>query len=304
MFRLTTGIAVAAAGCQPLLAAEPVAALEPSSSWNLDYADESCRLMRIFGKGDDATAFYIERYGPGDGFAMVVAGKPVGKVAAREGQHDYNLRFGPFEEAREQTATLGDLGEYKPALILTGVTFGEYGEERSNARPRFDPVERARETRPFEQKISVERETRIEWLEISRGNRDPLKLALGPMGPPMTAMRECTDSMAQGWGIDIAAHEQLTRPVVPTSNPANWLKSNDYPRALAVRGIQGLVQLRLSVGADGVPTQCHIQRSTRPEEFDDISCKRLMQRARFEPALGAAGEAIASYYRATIRFQL
>lgn len=303
MFRFTIAFAAAAAAAsQPLVAAEPLVVLEPSSSWNLDYADESCRLMRVFGEGEDETAFYIERYGPDDEFSMVVAGKPIAKVASRDGRHDYNLRFGPFEDAREQLGLRGDLGERKPALIMTGVAFAEYPEgERSS---RFDPVERARDIRPFEQKISFEREDRIEWLDIARDRRAPLRLALGPMGPPMAAMRKCTDDMAQGWGIDLAAHEELTRPVVPTENPGRWLNSNDYPRALWARGIQGLVQLRLSVGADGVPTQCHIQRSTRPQEFDDISCKRLMQRARFEPALGAEGEAIASFYRATIRFQM
>lgn len=305
MVRFTFCIAaVVAVSSQALLASEPFAVLEPNSSWNLNYADESCRLMRIFGEGDDVTAFYIERYGPGDEFAMLVAGKPVRKIAANDSPHDYNLQFGPYEAPRERTATLGDLGKYKPALIMTGTTFADDENLDRVSSSRFDPADYARGTRPFEQRISVEREAAIEWLEIARGRNAPLRLALGSMGPAMAAMRTCTDKLAQSWGIDIAAHETLTRPVVPTDNPGGWLNSRDYPRGLAWRGVQGLVQLRLSVGADGVPTQCHIQRSTRPEGFDDISCKRLMQRARFEPALDAGGEPIASYYRTTIHFRM
>lgn len=305
MFRFTVCIAAAVAvSSQASLASEPFTVLEPRSSWNLDYADDSCRLMRIFGEGDDATAFYIERYGPGDGFAMVVAGKLVRKVAAREDRDDYDLQFGPYEKAREQAASLGDLGQYKPALIMTGVAFADDEKIKRPSYSQFDPADYAGATRPFEQKISIEREAQIEWLDIARDGRAPLRLALGPMGPPMAAMRKCTNDMAQAWGIDLAAHQQLTRPVVPTDNPGSWLNSNDYPRALLARGIQGLVQLRLSVGADGVPTQCHIQRSTRPQEFDDISCKRLLQRARFEPALDAQGKPIASFYRQAIRFQM
>lgn len=305
MFRFTLCFAAGFAVCaQASLAAEPAVVLDPSSSWNLNYADENCRLMRMFGEGEDKTAFYIERYGPGDGFALVVAGKPIGKIAARETRYDYDLQFGPYEQVREQGASRGDLEEYKPALIMTGVTFGEDEKPGRDSKSRFDPDEYAARTRPFEQKISVEREARIEWLEIARKGRGPVRLALGSMGPPMAAMRKCTDDMAQDWGIDLDAHRQLTRPVVPTDSPASWLGSNDYPRALWVRGIQGLVQLRLSVGADGVPTQCHIQRSTRPQEFDEISCKRLLQRARFEPALDAQGKPIASFYRQSIRFQM
>ncbi|OBX19934.1 hypothetical protein A9995_05155 [Erythrobacter sp. QSSC1-22B] len=305
MFRTIVCIAaLSAATAQSAIAAEPFAVLEPSSAWNLNYADESCRLMRTFGEGRDATAFYIERYGPGDGFAMVVAGRPVRKIASRTSIDEYRLQFGQFEGGQEQTATLGDLGEYKPALILTGVRFAGDDEEGQTSLPEYDPVEYARKTKPFGHEFAAEQEARIEWLDITRDGRAPLRLALGSMGPAMVAMRKCTDEMAQGWGIDVAQHAALTRPVVPKGDPAQWLNTHDYPSGLAAMGVQGLVQLRLSVGPDGVPTQCHIQRSTRPEDFDTISCKRLMQRARFEPALGAKGQPIASFYRATIRFRL
>lgn len=305
MFRLTfCATAAIAVTAQASIAADRPVVLEPSSAWNLNYADENCRLMRMFGEGDDKTAFYMERYDPGDGFAMVVAGKPVRKIASHDSLDEYRLQFGPSEGERAQKATLGDLSEYKPALIMSGVGFAGDDEEETTSRRRFNPAEYAQETSPFEQEFSPDREAQIEWLTIARGGRTPLKLALGPMGPPMAAMRKCTDNLVTHWGIDLEEHAKLTRRAIPRESPATWLSSRDYPRGLVAMGVQGLVQLRLSVGTDGVPTQCQIQGSTRGADFDEISCKRLMERARFEPALGADGQPIASFYRTSIRFMM
>jgi TonB family protein len=62
------------------------------------------------------------------------------------------------------------------------------------------------------------------------------------------------------------------------------------------------VHFRLSVDARGKVSDCHIQRSTRPEGFDEAVCEVLMHRARFKPALDAEGKPMASYYINTVRF--
>jgi hypothetical protein len=45
---------LAALAAGPLSAKAPPTplTLEPSSPWNMHYADDSCRLLRSFGKGD------------------------------------------------------------------------------------------------------------------------------------------------------------------------------------------------------------------------------------------------------------
>lgn len=277
--------------------------LAPSSQWHLNYADDSCRMVRLFGEGDDKSAFVIERYEPGDSFFMLVGGKRL-----RAPRYvDTTFHFGPDGLEYDGPSQDGDFGDYSPALMVSGMhLFAPPDDdlEYQSYNEHFDPEKEAQDTDVFGQEFSVAQEAAISWLEIRRGRARPIRLELGSMGPPMAAMRKCTDELLAHWGIDLEAHRGLTRAVVPKESPARWVLPRDYPLNLLSRGAQGLVQFRLSVGADGRPTQCHIQQSTRPEGFDKAVCDALMRRAHFEPAQDAEGRPIASYWRNTVRFEI
>lgn len=279
---------------------DPPLVLNPTSQWHLDYADDSCRLLRGFGEGENKSVVLIERYEPGDSFFMVVGGKPLD--ASRNA--DSVFRFGPGGYEYDGSSQVGDFGDYSPAVMASGMFLIAPPDFREGDREDFDLEELALDTDPFEHEISPEQEAAISWLEVQRGGNRAVRFELGSMGPPMAAMRKCTNELLTHWGIDLEAHKGLTRPAVPTTSPVRWVRSSDYPAGLMRRGAQGIVQFRLSVGADGEPTQCHIQKSTRPEGFDKAVCEALMRRAQFEPALDAQGQPIASYWRNTVRFEM
>ena len=69
-------------------------------------------------------------------------------------------------------------------------------------------------------------------------------------------------------------------------------------------GYEGIVNFRLLVDQAGKPTDCEVQRSTRPKEFDDAVCRAAMRRAEFEPALDAQGKPVPSYWIATVNFRI
>jgi len=58
------------------------------------------------------------------------------------------------------------------------------------------------------------------------------------------------------------------------------------------------------VGADGTPSNCHVQSSTRPQAFDEVVCRQILKNGRFNPALDVNRKPIKSYYRQTAIFQL
>ena len=151
--------------------------------------------------------------------------------------------------------------------------------------------------------ISMERTRNIEWLELSRRGTT-IRLATGPMDIPITGMQTCMEELALHWGIDVAAHRTLSRLAEPETSPATWIRSADYPDDALRSGEQAVLNYRLTVGPNGVPTDCDIVRFTNATEFDAVSCKRMMERARFTPALDAQGQPIKSVYLGTIRFQM
>ena len=88
--------------------------LKQTSAWNVDYADDRCRLMRQFGEGDDKVFAIFDRYGPGERFRITIAGKPV-KTAVENGEA--TIKFGPVEGEQKLAFYKGNLGEY-PALVF------------------------------------------------------------------------------------------------------------------------------------------------------------------------------------------
>lgn len=289
--------AVGLIAMQPLAAAPPAPTLAPSSSWNMHYADDSCRLTRTFGKDAELVAVMFDRFEPGDSFMITVAGSPL----AKHNSDRTLLRFGPGDNGSTRDFTLGSLAQLDPALFSAGTKLVVTPEEERRAGNWRESANAALKLAAMNYTIAPATEASITWLEVVTGKRTT-RLDLGPMDKPMEAMRRCTEELMTHWGIDVAAHRDLTRPAMPATNPGTWLTPSDYPRDLLAEGKQGMVQVRLSVGPDGRPTQCHIQQSTRPVGFEEAVCKGLMRKSRFEPALGAQGQPIASYWRTAVKF--
>ena len=288
----------------PLMAGDAPRVLEPSSQWQINYADDSCRLARIFGEGENKIALYFERYEPGDSFTMTVAGAPLEKLEGMSSRIAF-LPGGRTHDKAGGGLVFGSLGSFKPAFIIGNMTlFPLKSDDADSSRQRFDPERAASNTDIYGQEISPEQEATVEWLEISRNSRAPVRLKLTSLGPAFAAMRNCTDELLNHWGLDVDAHKHLSRAAAPASYPGDWIRDDDYPRNLVFNGTQGIVHFRLEISAEGKATACHIQQSTRPKEFDDLVCEKIMERARFTPALDALGNPIKSFYLNTVRFRM
>ena len=282
-------------------AAEPgPLVLEPSSKWNLDYSDDSCRLGRRFGEGEQQVFFYIERFEPGDSFFMVIAGKPLGDSPDRKTA----FRFGPGGASEFQERGFnGKYGEYGPALMVNGSALMTLPEDETS-KAAAERLRKLGDVDVFGQTLTPDQERSVEWLDIRASRKQYVRLKLGPMDKPLAAMRGCTDELLTHWGLELGAIRGMTRAPIPASNPGSWVVSTDYPDGMLREGKQGLVHFRLMVGTDGRPTSCHVQQVTTSAEFAEAACRGLMKRAKFDPALGADGRPIAAYWRTTVNFQM
>ncbi|MDX8357207.1 energy transducer TonB [Sphingopyxis terrae] len=269
--------------------------LQPSSKWLLNYADDSCRLARQFGEGDDKVMLVMDRFEPGDGMRMSFFGKPA-RTSRMDG--DAKIRFGP-DQAEQEIGFYPGRGDGKtPALVL-----------RSEVRiaPRSEAENATRDAGDFGFRWSMvtpAEEAAVTWIEVGSPVSRPFVLETGSMGNAFAALSKCTDELLDHWGIDVARHATMTRPVTPISDPGQWIRSGDYPQEMLWQGQRALVQFRLNVDASGKPTACHIQQTTRAKEFDDAVCKSIMRRAEFKPALDADGKPMASYWLSSVNFHM
>lgn len=283
----------------PAYAAKEPLRLPATSKWQIDYADDSCRLARGFGEGEDQSVLIMDRFQPGDGFKLIVAGKPFKNLHDRG---DAKIRFGPIEQKQEVGYFHGDLGD-KPAMILAHAAYiGPASEAEQVAAKKF-AKDHPGENFEFSP-IDPAREAAVAYVSVDAPGVKEIVLETGSMKGPMAALSRCTDELLEHWGVDVAAHKSLTRKPAPIESPAKWITHRDYPATLVSKGTQSIVQFRLDVDSSGKPTGCHIQTHTKPADFNEVVCAVLMKRAEFLPALDAAGQPLASYYINSVVFQI
>lgn len=273
--------------------------LQPSSKWLLNYADDSCRLARQFGEGDDTVMLVMDRFEPGDGMRMSFFGKPA-RTSRMDG--DAKIRFGP-DQAEQEIGFYPGRGDGKtPALVLRSEVRIAPRSEAENAA--YDAARDAGDFGFRWSMVTPAEEAAVTWIEVGSPVSRPFVLETGSMGNAFAALSKCTDELLDHWGIDVGRHATMTRPVTPISDPGQWIRSGDYPQEMLWQGQRALVQFRLNVDASGKPTACHIQQTTRAKEFDDAVCKSIMRRAEFKPALDADGKPMASYWLSSVNFHM
>lgn len=86
---------------------------------------------------------------------------------------------------------------------------------------------------------------------------------------------------------------EAVAPARAKANLASLLSDQDYPAAARAALEQGMVGFTLDIGPDGRVTACTVTRSSGSALLDDTTCSLMSSRARFTPALDAAGAAVA-----------
>lgn len=271
----------------PAGAREPLV-LEPTSAWNLRYDEDKCRLVRLFGEGEDQVELNIDQSGIEPFFNLFVLGEPV-KTGRR--QQTLTVQFGPHEESAERSFLRGRLGEEKvPFLMMHGIQLG---------KPEADV-----ETGEFETGgIGLDRQEQIEWLAIGGRGSPALNLRLPDFSEAMAALSSCSEDLVRHLGLDADGQSRIAeKPQL--LNKMEMARTINYPWLYQRKGMEGSVRLRVTVSKDGEATTCQIARSSRPAVFDDVVCRAMIQNGEFAPAIDVDGNPSASYFEMNFEFQL
>lgn len=96
----------------------------------------------------------------------------------------------------------------------------------------------------------------------------------------------------------------MTVPGKPTPiDVGSWFSPKDYPAEAQKNGREGNVRFEVDVGADGKPTACRIAKSSGTPSLDETTCRVVMARAKFSPAV-VNGKPVAAVYSDSTTWRL
>lgn len=248
---------------------------EPASNWQVDNEPQLCRLSRDYQNGEARITIRMEQFQPGAGVQIMLIGKPIEKA---ENRVSFQVRLGsagvPF------SAPVADITfrNGQEGTLLRSVQF---------VKPDRTSVHTWPSTAAFEA---------IDQMAFSAPQMGTVVLQTKSLAKAMEQMRLCHQGMVASWGFDPAVQENLTRHATPQSDPRGWLTKADFPVRQKQRRRSSIVTFRLDIDTAGKPTACYVQRAYTPEDYAATTCRLLMQRATFSPALDQAGKPVTSYY--------
>lgn len=278
--------------------------LQPSSAWVLDYGEDSCRLIRSFGEGEDKTTLVLESDAP-DEMDMLATGKPLANYNA-----DVSAKFlPPGDKAFEGRSAL-TTRDGEPAILWSNVYLvpspliehrvPEY--DGHNLKPFVRPpaVSLAEQARYKERRQQFADKTTE--LEIQTRWKHTVVLETGSMGKPISMFDNCSRDSLRDWGVDPNLQDKIVRPAWVLDG-SKWFTSDDYPKAMATNGEESEVRIRLLVDASGKVTKCTSLSHFKYPEFNAVTCNAIMKRASLAPAELADGTKVPSYFTQRVVFR-
>lgn len=281
---LVTSLAIA-----PARAATPLEYFDPASDWVLDYAESSCALRRAY--SDDAGRIvYVDmrQYHPNSPVTFTIYSADV-----ERSPEEVRYRFNPDEDNRDAGFAFAlDFGE-----DMRGFRFlGDY--LRKDDRP--DDIE---EFDALDPSVFVAREAEVTSMVVLEGFEQSILLRTGSLAAPMEAMRVCLDELLVHWGLDAEVHRTLSRRVeLKNERGFGQDLGADFPRQLRRDGGAASMRVRLLVDAEGAVTDCSIYSMVGEASVGDIACETFSRYARFDPALDAEGNPVASFWTTDLTY--
>jgi hypothetical protein len=278
--RSTALVIMAAMMLSSPAAANETLVLEPTSPWELDYAEDSCALRRLFGEGDRQTQLEMKRFQPGPELQTTVASK------VKMSKQPIRFRFGEEREWEEEYPLFAQFGDELQGVIFTrSLHHTSPGEdsEREGATGAY------LKTAPA---LEAEAAARIDALTLSGAFEHDLVLRTGPLEAPVEALNKCIDDLLTHWDLDVEAHKTRTRSAGPTNLERRQLVEPPARRL----GHWGPARVRLAIVETGQVTQCHIQLPPGDPPSEERGCARIRNEFDFEPALDKDGRPMKSYY--------
>ena len=282
MKRVLLGCAIASLLAAPAAQAQDdTAVFKPAGAWTADFGDEYCRLIRTFSDGRNEVSLALERTQPGSPMRLIMVGDG---ITTFRGADQIGYSFTPGGTSAKSRYVRSETADGQQYLNFDPVTLAPF-EFTPGAPPP-----------PYNRETELETARGINGLALTEGLTDPVRFELGSLRAPIATMQTCTDDLLEVWGLDVEKHKTMTAPAIPNPEPGGVLSQGTIPFTEFGKFGGGANEVRVMISAEGKPASCAIYLPSLSESLNERICSLIMEKATFQPAKDANGEAIASYW--------
>lgn len=262
--------------------------LKGSSNWLVDWSDHSCVLARRFGTKEAPLWLSMRTYSPSYKFEMTIAGKAVSRL---QPPRTFTMAYGSGAQHDIDRYQVGQMTGYGPALIFS---------EEMRAGGDVDSDDGSGDSRAFP---DIPFEAQLDRIELTTSSRKVI-LETGPMKKVLDTLRQCTDHLVEGWGLNPAVQADLSARV-KAENLKTWAQKiqASYPPELLFQGKEARVNVIVIVDEKGMPKSCDTLQAFDNTDFKVRACGIILKDARFTPARDREGRTTASFYTTVIVYR-
>lgn len=257
----------------------------PNMAWNVDWLENVCTLRRGYGDAAAPDVIWIEQISPASPIELTIISD---KLKSTRDMFPIFLTWGTHPSRQVPQIMRGTTQSGRTALFFGPRTL------RYHAPGEQDVVR-------WTYTDQAENVAGITQLAVQIGHAQVV-FGLGPFPKALAALRTCSENLIKQAGLDPVEQANLASLPQPISPPNSWLGGGDYPLAQGFKGTEAIVRFRLMVDASGQPSSCRVMRSINEKVFGEVSCAKLMKRARFLPARNTQGQAVPSFFASSVRF--
>jgi TonB family protein len=264
-FLIAAGTALCASSSSA--APKPLVPRQPTGPWVVDYSQDECILDRNYGTASQPQVLAISRV-PMDTRVTLSYVTRDQKPLLRDGKA--KIGFGtaaPVEAGFRAYPVAGKAVRNLAAYVADGVR-------------------------------SIESAADAGVISIDAAGELRQAYAVPGLAAAVRALDACVLDLGKAWGISIDQQKRLKEPARPLSD--QYLSPDDYPPNTLNENITGRAQVRMWVDETGKPLDCTPLRSSGSPVFGETSCRLLMKRAAFKPAVDVDGKPVRSIYIYTV----
>lgn len=276
--------AFAALACATPLCAAPATVAMPTGGWESSSEGGLCRVQRAFAADGRAHLLILEQNAPDRAVGIALAGP---SLASFRPETPLRVRFAADRAGFETRARIEPNSQFGQVVVIEGVWLGNTLPQRDGNRSHID----------------VALAEHVDRIAVAQGSGE-VGFATGALGDAARALNACTAQIMRGWGLDPEVQYRLQRSAAPVDADRMMKRLRKAYARPALRALQqGIIDLVVFTDALGKARDCRLLVATGYEALDKAMCAAAMNEG-FTPALGADGQATASFWRLRTRLRV